>query len=176
MPTPGRRYAPFAVAYGLLTVGLLQTAARRGQLRPNALELTEGAFATFFLARTVAREKIGAVLREPFVEPAPGTDPRDAHGEAKQPTGTGLRYGIGELLTCTRCLGPWAAALLTIGHVAAPRHARVATRVLALAGINTLLHALFAVITRAANGPMSPPPATSPSPPSAHLVAPGVTN
>lgn len=150
-PSAGRRYAPFAVAYGLLTFGLLRTAARRDQLQPDALELTEAAFATFFLARAVAREKIGAVVRDPFVEPAPGTDPADAHGEAKQPAGSGLRYGIGELLTCTRCLGPWAASLLTIGHVAAPRHTRVATRVMALAGINTLLHALFAVVTRAAN-------------------------
>ncbi|MCW2956799.1 MAG: hypothetical protein JWO69_1668 [Thermoleophilia bacterium] len=150
-PALARRYAPFAAVFAVIFVGLMHAAARRGTKEPHAVELEEAVLATFFITRLVAREKIGSVVREPFVKPAPGTDPADAHGEAKEPAGTGVRYAIGELLTCTRCLGPWAAALITSGQVIAPRQARVATRVLALAGANNLLHALFAWITARAN-------------------------
>lgn len=148
-PSHRRRYAPLAAAFSVLAALLMHASTRRDrELAPGPVALVEGALATFFLARTIAREKIGAVVREPFVEPAPGTDPTDAHGELWQPTGTGLRHATGELLTCTRCLGPWAAAAVTAANLYAPRQGRTITRVLALGGANTLLQAGFALVTK----------------------------
>lgn len=152
---PGIRYAPLATAFAISASALAHQAIRRDREPPGGLELGESILATYFLARLVAKERIGSVLREPFVEPAPGTDPADGHGEAKQPTGDGLRRSIGELVTCTRCLGPWAAAALTFGQAFAPRHARIATRILALAGANTLVQAAHAATTTVANREVS---------------------
>src|SRR4051794_34576675 len=103
--------------FSVSAAALSHAAARRDRKPPGGLELAEAVLATFYLARTIAHEKVGAVVREPFVEPKPGTDPDDAHGDVKRPTGEGLRYSVGELVTCTRCVGPWAASALTFGHV-----------------------------------------------------------
>ena len=149
--SPARRYAPLMGAFSLGASVLTHVAARRGRAEPTPLELTEAVLATFFLARMVAKEKIGAVVREPFVEPAPGTDPADAHADAKQPVDGGIRGSIGELILCTRCLGPWAAAAVTFGNALAPRHGRVATRLLALAGANILAHAAQTNMAESAN-------------------------
>lgn len=150
--SPARRYAPFVTAFTVLASVLAHEAARRDrEPHGGALEFTESALATFFVARMIAHEKTGSVLREPFVEPVPGTDPADGHGATKQPAGSGLRHGIGELVTCTRCLGPWAAAAITFGQAFAPGHARVATRIMALSGANVLVQAAQEAVSNAAN-------------------------
>lgn len=148
----------FGVAAGVLT----HLASRRRTAEPTVLELTESILATFFLARVVAKEKIGSVVREPFVEPAPGTDPLDARGDAKQPTGDGVRHTVGELITCTRCLGPWAASVVTFTNAFLPAHGRVVTRLLALGGANILAQAAQATMSETANrnARESQPPAT----------------
>jgi hypothetical protein len=43
-------------------------------------------------------------VREPFV---------DEHPDGRRPKGTGPRYAVGELLTCTRYVGVWSALGLT---------------------------------------------------------------
>jgi hypothetical protein len=148
---PAVRYAPYFVVFGGMMTALSHLAARREPRQRDALELAETMLATFFLTRVVAREKVGAPIREPFVEPMPGEDPADAKGDTKQAAGTGLRRTTGELLTCPRCLGPWTAAALTCGAVFAPKHARNVTRILALAGANSFLHAAHAAVCAAAN-------------------------
>lgn len=159
-PSPARRYAPLVSTFGVAAAALTHAAVRRDRRPPGGLELAESAFATFFLARLVAHEKVGSVVREPFVEPVPGSDPEDARGAAKQPTGDGMRRTVGELVTCTRCLGPWAASIVTFGQAFAPRHARIATRVLALAGINVLAQASQSALASVANRDQSGPGST----------------
>lgn len=146
-----RRYVPLASTFTLLASALTHAAARRNRAPAGALELTESALATFFIARVVAHERVGSVVREPFVEPVPGADPADASGANHRPAGEGLRRSVGELITCTRCLGPWAASIVAFGQVFAPRHGRILTRVLALAGANTMLQAAHTAATNCAN-------------------------
>jgi hypothetical protein len=55
--------------------------------------------------------------------------------------GQGLRYAVGELLTCTRCLGSWSALTLVGLRAVAPRPARVAASLLALSAVNNVLQA-----------------------------------
>lgn len=149
--SPAQRYGLLMSVFGAAAAGLTHVAVRRRTERPDGLELTESILATFFLARMVAKEKIGAVVREPFVEPAPGTDPDEVDAAAKQPTGTGIRQSVGELILCTRCLGPWAAAIVTFTNALAPSHGRVATRLLALAGANIMAQAAQTGMAEAAN-------------------------
>ena len=54
-------------------------------------------------------------IREPFVE-------GEAYqGEGERPAGEGLQRAIGELVTCSRCIGTWTAAGLAATQVLAPR-------------------------------------------------------
>jgi hypothetical protein len=108
--------------------------------------------ATFALSKLVAKEKVDRWVREPFVEErAGGRDPR----------GEGLRYAVGELITCTRCVGVWSALGLTALRVTRPREARVVNAVLGASAINDVAQAGFTWLCRKANPPASREPAPS---------------
>jgi Protein of unknown function (DUF1360) len=110
------------------------------------LDLAALSAATFKTARTVSRDEVTSFLRDPFVE-------GDAHeGDGERPVQTGgLDQAIGELVTCSRCVGMWAAAGLASTQVLAPRFGRLLTWTLAGAGINDFLQSGFAALTHKAN-------------------------
>ncbi len=110
------------------------------------LDLATLSAATFKASRTIARDDVTSFLREPFVE----GDPRDPKDEHPVQTG-GMEQAIGELVTCSRCVGTWVAAGLATTQVLAPRFGRMLTWTLAGAGINDLLQAGFTALTRKAN-------------------------
>ena len=58
---------------------------------------------------------------------------------------------IGELVTCSRCIGTWVAAGLSATQIIAPRFGRLLTWTLATAGANDFLQASFAALTNKAN-------------------------
>lgn len=85
-------------------------------------------------------------LREPFVE-------GEAHEGDEDPVHTGdYRQAIGELVTCSRCGGAWAAAGLVSTQILSPRFGRLLTWSLAAAGINDCLQAGFAALTEKTSG------------------------
>jgi hypothetical protein len=63
----------------------------------------------------------------------------------------GMEQAIGELVTCTRCVGTWAAAGLAATQVLAPRFGRLLTWSLGAAAANDFLQAGFAALTAKAN-------------------------
>jgi hypothetical protein len=63
----------------------------------------------------------------------------------------GMEQAIGELVTCSRCVGTWAAAGLATTQVLAPRFGRLLTWTLGAAGINDFLQAGFEALTEKAN-------------------------
>ena len=63
----------------------------------------------------------------------------------------GMQQAIGELVTCTRCIGTWTAAGLTATQILAPRFGRMLTWSLAAAAANDFLQAGFAALTAKAN-------------------------
>ena len=65
--------------------------------------------------------------------------------------GTGLRHAIGELLTCTRCMGTWSALALVGLRTAAPTAGRTTVNVLALTGANDVMQGAFKVLSERAN-------------------------
>jgi hypothetical protein len=144
---PYSTYAAIVGAFGLGMSGLAGLASLRGrrpeQLRP--LDLAILSAATFKAARTVAHDEVLSFLREPFVV-------GEAHEGGERPIEDGgARQAIGELLTCSRCIGMWAAAGVVGVHTIAPRTGRLLTWSLAASAANDFLQAGFSAITAKAN-------------------------
>lgn len=145
-PTDTNDYVALTVVYSALAGGLAIAASRRrgGDAVPtDPQELVVYGLATAGLTRVLSAEKIGEWARAPFVEEPP-------EGE-RRPKGSGLRYAVGELLTCTRCLGSWSALALIGARTVAPQPARVGATLLALSYANGVLQSGFAAVRGKAN-------------------------
>lgn len=130
---------------GLAAVAALTTLLGRRPDRLTTLDLAVLSAATFKAARTVASDEILSFVREPFVQ-------GEAHEGKEEPVETGgPRQAIGELLTCSRCIGTWAAAGLLSAQTLAPRTGRLLTGTLAVAAANDFLQAGFAALTSKSN-------------------------
>ncbi len=134
-PTEPRHYAAVTAAYGTLVgaVALVASSRREDPAPADPAELLLYGAATAGLARVLAKDKVSSWVRAPFVD-------EPVEGE-RTPRGQGLRYAVGELLTCTRCLGSWSALTLVGLRAVAPRPARVAASLLALSAVNNVLQA-----------------------------------
>jgi hypothetical protein len=130
---------------GLAAAGGLARLLDRDPREHSPLDLAVLGLATFKAARTISRDEVTSFLREPFVEGR-------AKDGAEDPVETGdLRQAIGELVTCSRCIGTWVAGGLAVTQLVAPRFGRVLTWTLATAGANDFLQAGFATLTAKAN-------------------------
>jgi hypothetical protein len=139
-PTKPIDYAALSAGYGALTGALLVASRSRGAEPIRPAELPVMGLATFALAKLVAKEKVESWVREPFLEERPD-------GE-RRPKGRRLRYAVGELLSCTRCLGAWSALGLVGLRMAAPGPSRTVTSVLAASAGNDFLQAGFSWLCR----------------------------
>ncbi len=134
-PTKLIDYATLSAGYGAL-FGAVLLGARDREQPVGQEEIPALALATFALAKLVAKEKVESWVREPFVEQT---------SEGARPKGRRLRYAVGELLTCTRCLGAWSSLGLVGLRVMRPREARVVTTVLATSALNDFLQTGFSL-------------------------------
>ncbi|HEY4349346.1 MAG TPA: DUF1360 domain-containing protein [Gaiellaceae bacterium] len=131
---------------GLALTGLIASRLRRQPPEQTALDLAVLGLATFKAARTLARDEVTSFIRRPFLE-QDAPDPED-----EQPVQDGgIRQAIGELVTCSRCIGTWAAAGIAAIDILTPRFGKTLTWSLALGGVNDWLQAGFATLTGAAN-------------------------
>ena len=132
-------------AGGLAAAGALSRLLDRDPQCQNALDLTVLAAATFKAARTLARDEVTSFIREPFVR-------GHAHEGGEEPVRTGdWQQAIGELVTCSRCVGTLAAAAFVTTQILAPRFGRMLTWSLAAAGANDFLQAGFAALGHKSN-------------------------
>lgn len=132
-------------AGGLAAAGLAGRSFGRDPQCQTALDFAVLAAASFKAARTLARDEVTSFMREPFVE-------GEAHtGEDQEPVQGGMHQAIGELVTCTRCIGTWTAAGLASTQILAPRFGRLLTWSLAAAAANDILQGGFAALTAKAN-------------------------
>jgi Protein of unknown function (DUF1360) len=144
---PYGAYAAIMGVYagGLTAAGLLGRALGRDPQCHTALDLFVLSMASFKAARTVARDEVTSFVREPFVR-------GHAHEGGEEPVETGdLRQAIGELVTCSRCIGTWTSAGLAVTQILAPRFGRLLTWSLGSAGMNDLLQVGFAALRQKAN-------------------------
>ena len=142
-PTEPANYAALSLTYSTLLVGVVIASRDSGEERLRSTEILPLGLATFALSKLIAKEKVETWVREPFVEETPD-------GE-KRPKGTGMRYAVGELLTCSRCLGAWSALGLTAVRVHRPQEARLLTTVLAATAVNDFLQSGFTFLCSRAN-------------------------
>jgi hypothetical protein len=144
---PHGAYAALVATFASALAGaaLLAKALGREPEEQTALDLLVLGAATFKAARTIAGDEVASFIRQPFVE-------GEAHEGREDPVETGdLRQAIGELVTCSRCIGTWVAGGLTATQIVAPRFGRVLTWSLAAAGANDYLQAGFAALTGKSN-------------------------
>jgi hypothetical protein len=144
---PYGAYAGIMTAFvgGLAAAGGLAKLLGRDPREHSALDLTVLGLATFKAARTVARDEVTSFMREPFVEGL-------AKEGAEDPVESGdLRQAIGELVTCSRCIGTWVAGGLAGTQIIAPQFGRLLTWTLATAGANDVLQAAFSALAAKSN-------------------------
>ena len=142
-PPPYRAYAGIMAVFagGLAAAGALARLLDREPRQQTPLDLTVLSLATFKAARTISRDDVSSFIREPFVE-----------GQTLEPVPTGdVRQAIGELVTCSRCIGTWCAAGLASTQILAPRVGRLLTWSLAAAGANDWLQAGFVALAHKSN-------------------------
>ena len=130
---------------GLAVAGLLARALDRDPQEHTALDLVALGAATFKASRTISHDEVTSFLREPFVE-------GHAHEGGEEPVASGgMQQAIGELVTCSRCIGTWVAAGLATTQILAPRFGRLLTWTLGSAGVNDFLQAGFAALAHKSN-------------------------
>jgi hypothetical protein len=132
-PTEPSDYAAISAIYGALMAGTAASARNRPAI--PAHELPTLAAASFALSKLLVKEKAESWVRRPFVDE-----------EVREPKGRRLRYAVGELLTCTRCMGAWSALGLVALRVHAPTAGRTVSTVLAASAGNDVLQALFSYL------------------------------
>jgi Protein of unknown function (DUF1360) len=140
-PTKPVDYAALSAGYGALLGALVLGARERSEPLVRE-EIPALGLASFALSKLIAKEKVETWVREPFVEET---------SNGRRPKGTRLRYAVGELLTCTRCVGAWSSLGLVALRVTRPREARVVTAVLASSALNDFLQTGFNWACAAAN-------------------------
>jgi len=146
-PPPYGAYAKImgTFAGALAAAGAFAHLLHRDAQKHGALDFAVLSLASFKAARTVARDEVTSFIREPFTE-------ETAHEGGEEPVQTGdMQQAIGELVTCSRCIGTWTAAGLTVAQILAPRFGRLLTWSLGAAGVNDFLQAAFATLTNKAN-------------------------
>jgi Protein of unknown function (DUF1360) len=139
-PTDPSDYAALTLTYGSLLAALAYSQRHRSPVEHG--ELVPLATATFALSKLVGKEKVESWVRAPFVEETP---------EGKRPKGQGMRYAVGELLSCTRCLGAWSALGLVGLRLASPEVSRTVTTVLTASACNDFLQTGFSWLTARTN-------------------------
>lgn len=139
-PTEAADYAALSALYGSLLAGLAYSARGREPIARG--ELLPLSAATFALSKLVVHEKAETWLRQPFVDESTGR---------KRPRGRRLRYAVGELMGCTRCVGAWSALGLIALRLHAPAAGRTATTVLAVSAGNDVLQTAFTLLCERAN-------------------------
>jgi hypothetical protein len=142
-------YGAYALILGTFVAGLAAAGAlaRKLEREPqchSTLDFALLAAASFKAAQALARDRIASVVRDPFVE-------GEAYDGDELPAGEGLQRAVGELVTCTRCVGTWTAAGLATTQILAPRFGRILTWSLGAAAANDFLQAAFAALTARAN-------------------------
>jgi hypothetical protein len=128
-------YGALNVAYAALLGAVVLATRERAKEEPiGPEELIPMGAAAFAVSKMIAREKIGTWVREPFVEERAG---------APRPRGRRLRRAVGELVTCTRCVGAWSGLAVVGLRLVSPAAGRTVTTVFATAAVNDFLQAGF---------------------------------
>ena len=96
--------------------------------------------ATHKLSRLVAKDRITGIIRAPFVNYVRSAGAGEVEEE---PRGRGIQRGIGNLISCPYCMGPWSATALAFGFLFAPSITRFFAGILSSVAISDFLHRAY---------------------------------
>jgi hypothetical protein len=139
-PTEPSDYAAISLVFGSLLAGLAASSRSRDPI--PRVDLVPLSAATFSLSRLIVHDKVESWVRQPFLV---------EEEDGRRPKGRRLRYAVGELLSCTRCMGAWSALALVGLRLHAPRAGRTVTTVLAASAGNDAMQAGFSWLCARAN-------------------------
>lgn len=132
------------LAFYLTAIAVLTGVAVERKAFPRRFGLLDLALlgvATHKLSRLIAKDRITGILRAPFVSYIKSAGAGEVEEE---PRGHGIQRGIGTLISCPYCMGPWCAAALGFGFLFAPRVARFFAGIFASVAISDFLHRAYA--------------------------------
>ncbi|MHC0036675.1 DUF1360 domain-containing protein [Pseudoneobacillus sp. C159] len=109
----------------------------------NGLQFLIIIFASFRLTRLIVNDKITEFIRKPFHKTIEEMTPDGKTETYIEIKGTGLRYWIGELLSCHWCTGIWSAAFLYLMYIFWPQYSWPVTMILAIAGGASILQTII---------------------------------
>ncbi len=101
--------------------------------------------ASFRLTRLIVFDSITSFLRKPFHEIVEETNEEGIVETYLQIKGHGVRYWIGELLSCYWCVGIWSSFFLVVGYLLFPIFAPFVI-VLAIAGVAAIIETIVGKI------------------------------
>lgn len=122
---PLAQYAALVGVYGAafaLFLVATKSASRPQAERIGLADMLLLGVATYKLSRLIAKDRVTAPLRAPFVE---YEDSAGTSELKERPRGQGWQRAFGDLLTCPYCIGAWVAAALTYGFVFSSRTTRI---------------------------------------------------
>lgn len=131
------------MAFYLASVATLTGVALQKSLLPRRFSLFDLALlgvATHKLSRLVAKDRVTGIIRAPFVSYKRSAGAGEVEEE---PRGHGIQLGIGNLISCPYCMGPWCAAALAFGLVFSPKITRFFAGVLASVAMSDFLHRAY---------------------------------
>jgi hypothetical protein len=109
--------------------------------RFGLMDLALLGIATHKLSRLVAKDRVTGLIRAPFVSYIKSAGAGEVEEE---PRGRGIQRGIGQLISCPYCTGPWCAAALGFGFIFAPKVARFFAGILVSVTASDFLHRFYA--------------------------------
>jgi hypothetical protein len=147
-PTEPYDYLALNAVFAALLAGVVVAAREKTRASEplTSHDLAVTGAASFALSKVIARERIGTWVRDPFVE---------EEEDGGRPRGRGLRHAVGELVTCTRCVGAWSALGLVGLRLTSPATGRVVNDVLAVSAMNDWLQTSFKLLCAKANASSS---------------------
>jgi hypothetical protein len=96
-------------------------------------------FASFRLTRLIVYDTITQFLRTPFHETIVETMEDGSSETFIEVKGTGLRYWIGELLSCHWCTGFWTTVMIYISYQLIHVIAMPVITILAISGVASII-------------------------------------
>jgi hypothetical protein len=125
------------VFLGLLAAFTARQASRGEDVQIQPFDLLLLGLSTYRAGHLIAYERVAEPMRAALTDTVPDDS---GVGETVVASGKGVRYALGELVSCPTCVGTCAAAGLVYGLHLAPRPTRVFLAVMSTTGAAELLH------------------------------------
>jgi hypothetical protein len=135
--TQATKLTLIGVFLGLLAAFTARQASRGEDARISPFDLLLLGLSAYRAGHLIAYERVTEPVRAPLTDTIPD---QSGVGDTVVASGAGVRYALGELVSCPTCVGTWAAAGLVYGLHLAPRPTRIFLAVMGTTGVAEVLH------------------------------------